>query len=127
MPWDEQSFRNFFFRLRKTGNMFQLSNAREYIMWHVVFAYQYRARAMHRPRVKSGVVKISGVACRVFIWWVCIYNATCRQVYLSVVFVRNLQSLQPLQSLQALQALQPLQALQDMQVLQALQALQALH
>ena len=73
--------------------MFHLSNAREYIMWHVVFAYQYWARAMRRPRVKSGVVKISGVSARLLVWRVCIYNATCRQVYLSVILVRNLQPL----------------------------------
>ena len=129
MTRDEQTLRIVFVRLRKTGNVFHLFNAREYFARHIIFTYKYRARAMRRPRVKGGVVKVSGVPARILIWWVCIYNATCRQVYLSVVFVRNfqpLQALQPLQSLQALQALQPLQALQALQVLKALQALQAL-
>ena len=99
MTRDEQTFRIFFVRLRKTGKVFHLSNAREYIARHIVFTYKYRARAMRRPRVKGGVVKVSGVPCCVFIWRVCIYNTARRQVYLSVVFMRNFQPLQVLQAL----------------------------
>ena len=40
MTWNEQTLRNFLlFRLRKTGNMFHFSNAREYFARHIIFTY----------------------------------------------------------------------------------------
>ena len=39
MTRDEQTLRIFFVRLRKTGNVFQFSNAREHFARHIVFTY----------------------------------------------------------------------------------------